>query len=84
MNVYVLSFLPPQFDTLVVSHSIVECPEAEEEQTFILTLVEISADSASCSGHSPPLQHSSEELLLTPVLFTPDNTEPVELTRENR
>lgn len=66
-----------------VSHSIVECPEAEEEQTFILTLVEISADSASCSGHSPPLQHSSEELLLTPVLFTPDNTEPVELTREN-
>ncbi|XP_066469624.1 transcription factor TFIIIB component B'' homolog isoform X2 [Tiliqua scincoides] len=66
-----------------VNRSIIEHPEAEDEQTFILTLVEISANSEGCSDGSTSLQHASEELPLTPVLFSPDNTESVELTREN-
>ncbi|KAJ6669817.1 hypothetical protein lerEdw1_000366 [Lerista edwardsae] len=78
---YECMFFPPQLGTLAVSHSIVECPEAEEEQTFILTLVEISANSEDCSGASTSLQHS-EELLPAPVPFTPDNTESVEMLRE--
>nr|XP_056703938.1 transcription factor TFIIIB component B'' homolog [Euleptes europaea] len=61
-----------------VSAGVKECPVVEEEQTIILTLVEISADSQDCCGMS-----ASEELLPAPVFFTSDNMVPVELTRED-
>ncbi|XP_015269450.1 PREDICTED: transcription factor TFIIIB component B'' homolog [Gekko japonicus] len=60
-----------------------ECPAVEEEQTVILTLVEIAADSQDCSGASASLQQASEEPLPAPVFFTSDSMELVELTRED-
>ncbi|XP_060091762.1 transcription factor TFIIIB component B'' homolog [Heteronotia binoei] len=66
-----------------VGAGVKECSAEEEEQTIILTLVEISADSQDCSGASASLQQASEELLPAPVFFTSDSMELVELTRED-
>ncbi|XP_025033535.1 transcription factor TFIIIB component B'' homolog isoform X2 [Python bivittatus] len=56
--------------------------DAEEEPKFILTLVEISADSVECSSGPAALPHGSEELLPAPILFTSDNMDSLELTRD--
>ncbi|XP_062983985.1 transcription factor TFIIIB component B'' homolog [Elgaria multicarinata webbii] len=66
--------------TAVSSGSSKEHPDVEEP-TFILTLVEISADPADCSIAPPSLLQTSEELLPAPVFLTPDNIDSVELTR---
>ncbi|KAL8203706.1 UNVERIFIED_CONTAM: hypothetical protein K2H54_059984 [Gekko kuhli] len=66
-----------------VGAGVQECPAVEEEQTVILTLVEIAADSQDCSGASVSLQQASEELLPAPVFFTSDSMELVELARED-
>ncbi|NXJ66562.1 BDP1 factor, partial [Rostratula benghalensis] len=47
------------------------CPE--EEQTFILTLVEITADSKDFDA-SALLEHTSEPLLPAPIIISPINT----------
>ncbi|XP_048359093.1 transcription factor TFIIIB component B'' homolog isoform X3 [Sphaerodactylus townsendi] len=63
---------------ITVSAGVKECPVVEEEQTIVLTLVEIPADSQDCSSVS-----ASEELLPAPVFFISDNMELVELTKED-
>ncbi|XP_053150853.1 transcription factor TFIIIB component B'' homolog isoform X2 [Hemicordylus capensis] len=69
--------------TAVVSGGIKEYLKAEEP-TFILTLVEIPADAGDCSAVSTSLQSTSQELLPASLFLMPDNTESVELTREDR
>nr|XP_025041013.1 transcription factor TFIIIB component B'' homolog [Pelodiscus sinensis] len=51
-----------------------ECPEESEEQTFILTLVEIPADSREYQDASMSLEQALEPLLPAPILLTPVNT----------
>ncbi|KAJ7335830.1 hypothetical protein JRQ81_013771 [Phrynocephalus forsythii] len=63
--------------------SIKESPTTEEEPTFILTLVEIPADSEDCRGVPGSLEPTSVELLPAPVLFTSANTDALELTKED-
>ncbi|XP_026574075.1 transcription factor TFIIIB component B'' homolog isoform X2 [Pseudonaja textilis] len=54
----------------------------EEEPEFILTLVEISPDSVECNNIPAALAHGPEELLPPPILFTSDNMDSLELTRD--
>lgn len=61
-----------------------EYPELEAEQTFILTLVEISTDLEDCGGTSALQPQASGELLPAPIFSIPDHVESVELTREDR
>ncbi|KAM3844551.1 transcription factor TFIIIB component B'' homolog isoform 2-T2 [Vipera latastei] len=56
--------------------------DAEEEPEFILTLVEISPDSVECNSVPAALSHGSGELLPPPILFTSDNVDSLELTRD--
>ncbi|KAM9138338.1 transcription factor TFIIIB component B'' homolog isoform 2-T2 [Pangshura tecta] len=49
-------------------------PEEAEEQTFILTLVEIPADSREYHDASVSLEQALEPLLPAPILLTPVNT----------
>ncbi|XP_077203559.1 transcription factor TFIIIB component B'' homolog isoform X2 [Paroedura picta] len=70
-------------DMTTVGAGVKECPAVEEEQTIVLTLVEISADSQDCSGASASLQQASEELLPAPAFFTSESMELVALTRED-
>ncbi|XP_039176669.1 transcription factor TFIIIB component B'' homolog isoform X2 [Crotalus tigris] len=56
--------------------------DAEEEPEFILTLVEISPDSVECNSVPAALSHGSGELLPPPILFTSDNMDSLELTRD--
>ncbi|XP_063149216.1 transcription factor TFIIIB component B'' homolog [Candoia aspera] len=65
-----------------VSGGVTDFVDAEDEPKFILTLVEISADSVECTGVPAVLPHSSEELLPAPILFTSDNMDSLELTRD--
>ncbi|XP_032625450.1 transcription factor TFIIIB component B'' homolog isoform X4 [Chelonoidis abingdonii] len=51
-----------------------EYPEEAEEQTFILTLVEIPADSREYHDASMSLEQALEPLLPAPILLTPVNT----------
>ncbi|KAM7166936.1 transcription factor TFIIIB component B'' homolog isoform 3-T3 [Macrochelys suwanniensis] len=51
-----------------------EYPEETEEQTFILTLVEIPADSREYQNASMSLEQALEPLLPAPILLTPVNT----------
>ncbi|KAH1169160.1 hypothetical protein KIL84_013750 [Mauremys mutica] len=51
-----------------------EYPEEAEEQTFILTLVEIPADSREYHDASVSLEQALEPLLPAPILLTPVNT----------
>ncbi|XP_076219089.1 transcription factor TFIIIB component B'' homolog isoform X2 [Aptenodytes patagonicus] len=53
------------------------CPE--EEQTFILTLVEIPADSKEFDA-SALLEHTSEPLLPAPILISPINASETSMT----
>ncbi|XP_061874936.1 transcription factor TFIIIB component B'' homolog isoform X2 [Colius striatus] len=54
-----------------------KCPE--EEQTFILTLVEIPADSKEFDA-STLLEHTSEPLLPAPILISPINASETSMT----
>nr|XP_060617678.1 transcription factor TFIIIB component B'' homolog [Anolis sagrei ordinatus] len=65
------------------SDSIGEHTPAEEEPTFILTLVEIPNDSEHCSGIPPSLPQASEELLPAPVFFTPSGPDTQAPERED-
>ncbi|XP_067424719.1 transcription factor TFIIIB component B'' homolog isoform X3 [Emydura macquarii macquarii] len=58
-----------------VSGSGNECPEEAEEQTFILTLVEIPTDSEEYRDASMSLERALEPLLPAPILLTPMNTD---------
>lgn len=64
--------------------SLKECPTTEEEPTFILTLVEIPADSEDCRGVPGSLEQTPADLLPAPVLFTSPNTDAVELIGQDR
>ncbi|NWX39166.1 BDP1 factor, partial [Steatornis caripensis] len=57
------------------------CPE--EEQTFILTLVEIPADSKDFDA-SPLLEQTSEPLLPAPILISPINASETSMTEVDR
>ncbi|KAL7988937.1 hypothetical protein Chor_007856, partial [Crotalus horridus] len=65
-----------------VSGDITDFVDAEEEPEFILTLVEISPDSVECNSVPAALSHGSGELLPPPILFTSDNMDSLELTRD--
>nr|XP_020645892.1 transcription factor TFIIIB component B'' homolog isoform X1 [Pogona vitticeps] len=67
----------------VTSVGIKEYLATEEEPTFILTLVEIPADTEDCRGVPGSLEQTSAELLPAPVLFTSANINAVELTRDD-
>ncbi|KAM8793610.1 uncharacterized protein ACNFOS_013626 [Eudromia elegans] len=56
-------------ETSVVDDNHSRCPE--EEQTFILTLVEIPADSREYDDASTLLEQTSEPLLPAPILISP-------------
>lgn len=57
------------------------CPE--EEQTFILTLVEIPADSKDFDA-SALLEQTSEPLLPAPILISPINASETSTTEVER
>uniref|UniRef100_A0A2D4J9W4 Uncharacterized protein n=1 Tax=Micrurus lemniscatus lemniscatus TaxID=129467 RepID=A0A2D4J9W4_MICLE len=65
-----------------VRGDITDFVDTEEEPEFILTLVEISPDSVECNNIPVPLAHGSGELLPPPILFTSDNMDSLELTRD--
>ncbi|XP_058024900.1 transcription factor TFIIIB component B'' homolog [Ahaetulla prasina] len=65
-----------------VRGDITDFVDAEEEPEFILTLVEISPDSVECNSIPATLSHGSGELLPPPILFTSENMDSLELTRD--
>ncbi|XP_064358349.1 transcription factor TFIIIB component B'' homolog isoform X3 [Dromaius novaehollandiae] len=65
-------------ETSVVSDDHSRCPE--EEQTFILTLVEIPADSREYDDASALLEQTSEPLLPAPILISPINASGMSVT----
>ncbi|ETE69962.1 Transcription factor TFIIIB component B''-like protein, partial [Ophiophagus hannah] len=65
-----------------VRDDITDFIDTEEEPEFILTLVEISPDSVECNNIPAALAHGSGELLPPPILFTSDNMDSLELTRD--
>ncbi|XP_062455759.1 transcription factor TFIIIB component B'' homolog isoform X2 [Rhea pennata] len=66
-------------ETSVVNDDHSRCPE--EEQTFILTLVEIPADSREYDDASALLEQASEPLLPAPILISPINASGTSTTR---
>ncbi|XP_039176670.1 transcription factor TFIIIB component B'' homolog isoform X3 [Crotalus tigris] len=66
----------------VMTEMSIDFVDAEEEPEFILTLVEISPDSVECNSVPAALSHGSGELLPPPILFTSDNMDSLELTRD--
>ncbi|XP_067172521.1 transcription factor TFIIIB component B'' homolog isoform X2 [Apteryx mantelli] len=62
----------------VVNDDHSRCPE--EEQTFILTLVEIPADSREYDDASALLEQTSEPLLPAPILISPINASGTSVT----
>ncbi|XP_068780502.1 transcription factor TFIIIB component B'' homolog isoform X3 [Struthio camelus] len=65
-------------ETSVVNDDRSRCPE--EEQTFILTLVEIPADSREYHDASALLEQTSEPLLPAPILLSPINASGTSVT----
>ncbi|XP_074851513.1 transcription factor TFIIIB component B'' homolog isoform X2 [Carettochelys insculpta] len=61
-------------ETSVLSGTGNECTEEVEEQTFILTLVEIPADSREYHDTSASAEQAVEPLLPAPILLTPIST----------
>ncbi|XP_061477299.1 transcription factor TFIIIB component B'' homolog isoform X2 [Rhineura floridana] len=73
----------PSISSTAEMTAVVSDPKAEEEPTFILTLVEISPGSENCNDISGLQQEVSEELLPAPIFCTTDNMDSMELTRED-
>ncbi|NWI12874.1 BDP1 factor, partial [Crypturellus soui] len=65
-------------ETSVVNDNHSRCPE--EEQTFILTLVEIPADSREYDDASVLLEQTSEPLLPAPILISPVSASGTSMT----
>lgn len=68
-------------EKIIVVNDDHRCPE--EEQTFILTLVEIPADSKEFDA-SALLEQTSEPLLPAPILVSPINASETGVNEEER